>query len=258
VKKPHLFSLLETELGKKEGLFVWQEIFGKHPLFFCEQENTPFASALIKEIIKQRKKNIPLAYVLGYQNFFGYNFFVNENTLIPRVETERLIEHIQERECSHKQKILDLGCGSGCIGITLSLLFPNWEITLSDISKDALKVAKYNAKLHKKSLLFLESNLLENISSSFDIIVANLPYLPETWKHPSTEKEPDLALYSGKDGLSLLQKLSKELQKNLPFVLYVEADASQISKLKTLFSFAKKIETLFDLQKQERFLRCEF
>ena len=164
--------------------------------------------ALFKDLIKARLDNKPLQYILGTTNFYGLELIVNKNVLIPRFETEELVENTKKiietkfKDIS-KIKILDLCCGSGAIGLALKNLFPEIDVTMSDISRSALEVAKQNsAKLNLKSEI-IESNLFENIKEKYNIIVSNPPYIKvgEEIEDIVKNNEPPLALYAGEDGL---------------------------------------------------------
>lgn len=183
--------------------------------------------------VERRLHREPIAYITGVKEFYGREFAVTPETLIPRPETEDLIELTLNNAGKKSQAVLDAGCGSGCIGITLKLERPEWKITLADISSDALKVAEKNAtNLHAKIEL-RESDLLtvfENSGEKFDIIVANLPYVNQSWEiSPETAFEPQLALYADNNGLALIKKLIEQTPEVLrPHgLLLLEADPEQ-------------------------------
>lgn len=193
LKKYHFIEielLLSQVLGKpKEFLFM-------HP----EYNLTTKQINNLTKFIKRRQKGEPIAYILGFKDFCGLRFKVNKNVLIPRPETEWLVERIAKIE-KKGIRVLDLGTGSGCIAITLAQLHPKWRIFASDISKKALEVAKVNAKKHQAQIKFIRSNLFNNIKARFDFIVANLPYVPayDYKKLKSGLKfEPKLALLERK------------------------------------------------------------
>lgn len=186
--------------------------------------------------LERRLAREPIAYIVGYKEFYGRTFIVTSDTLIPRSETEDLIELIAKQLHSSSVRLLDVGCGSGCIGITLKLEVPALNVTLSDISNSALKVAQKNAhRLGAKQVRYVTSNLLDHWlshekSKVFDIIVANLPYVDRSWKtSPELKHEPDVALYARDNGLALIKKLitqSKSLLVNNGY-LALEADPEQ-------------------------------
>lgn len=139
------------------------------------------------EYVTKRRKGLPVAYILGYKYFYRHKFKVTQDTLIPRPETEELVDLVVDRiknpatsrllRASQKIKILDMGTGSGCIAISLALQLQA-DISASDISKKALDIAKTNAKNLRANITLINSDLWENIAGKFDIVIANLPYVP--------------------------------------------------------------------------------
>lgn len=175
-------------------------------------------------------------------NFYGRNFYVDENVLTPRPETEQIIDEVlslcgkpilpgvePEKSVLDPQNItiLDVGTGSGCIAITLSLELSGATIYASDISEKALKIAKENAKNLGAKVDFITSNLLENINITPDLIVANLPYVDKNWDwldKESLKQDPNLALYAEDGGLRLIKGLIDTVNSKY---LILEADPSQ-------------------------------
>ncbi len=132
----------------------------------------------VEKLAKLRLQGRPVAYILGYKDFYGLRFKVNRNVLIPRPETEWLVDRAMTRAALGKAKILDIGTGSGAIAVSLAKeLRSRAALEASDISQKALMVAKQNAKNHKVKIKFHHSNLFSNITGKFDIIIANLPYV---------------------------------------------------------------------------------
>lgn len=154
------------------------------------------------------KKNRPVWYIIGEAPFYGYNFNVSEDVLIPRFETEELVENVimlyDKYFKGEKLDVLDVATGSGCIGITLSLEEPNMNVTITDISNEALNIAKSNAKKFDAHVRILQGDMVEPVKNEkFDIIVSNPPYIPEDEEVMSIVKdnEPNIALFGGKDGM---------------------------------------------------------
>ena len=171
-------------------------------------------------LIKRRTKGEPVAYLTNHKEFFGLDFYVDERVLIPRPETEELVEEVI-KVVSNKGSVIsnqslticDIGTGSGCIAIALAKNLPNIKLIATDISKDALTVAKKNARQLKvyDRIKFLHGNLLEPIKNmKLDIIVANLPYLT---KQEALKHEPNLALVASNKGLSLYNELFHQIKK---------------------------------------------
>lgn len=191
--------------------------------------------------LNKRVRRIPLAYIFREKDFFGRTFFVNENVLIPRPETEILIE-ITKKYAKNSDKILDIGTGSGIIPITLKAeLGDEIEVFASDISVQALAIANLNAqKILSQNIELFESNLLEQIPaetlSKITIITANLPYVNRDWvdfeKNNELHHEPQIALYAQKNGLELIFKLIYQAQ-DLPKLekIILEADPSQFKEI---------------------------
>ncbi len=191
--------------------------------------------------LNKRARRIPLAYIFREKDFFGRTFFVNENVLVPRPETEILIE-ITKKYAKNSDKILDIGTGSGIIPITLKAeLGDEIEVFASDVSVQTLAVANLNAqKILSQNIELFESNLLEQIPaetlSKITIITANLPYVNRDWvdfeKNNELHHEPQIALYARKNGLELIFKLLYQAQ-DLPKLekIILEADPSQFKEI---------------------------
>lgn len=169
-----------------------------------------------KRLADKRAGGEPMAYILGYKEFYGRNFIVNKDVLIPRPETEMLIELIKGEG---NAKILDLCAGSGCIGLTLALECKDAKVTLSDISPKAVDIIKKNAENLGVEVNIVESDLFDDIEGKFDIIVSNPPYIgSETIEMLETtvkDYEPRLALDGGRDGLKFYKKIIPNSKKYL-------------------------------------------
>ena len=176
---------------------------------------------LYKESLKALNENRPIQYVIGHVNFYGLKFKVNENVLIPRFETEELVENIKnylEKKNITNPKILDLGCGSGVIGLTLKSFFKDADITLTDISDEALQVARENTSNLNLDVNFIKSDWFSNVKvDKYDVIVSNPPYIKtdEEIEEIVKNNEPALALYGGADGLDCYRKILKDINKYL-------------------------------------------
>jgi len=166
----------------------------------------------IREALRKRGQGIPLQHILGNVEFAGLTFKSDERALIPRPETEELVDLICQNQDLFPEtpRILDLGTGSGVIGLSLAHRLPKTaEVVLSDVSSKALSLAKENAEQLEIPATLVESSLFEQVSGTFDLIVANLPYIPESEREqlaPEVTHDPDLALFSGSDGLDLIRK----------------------------------------------------
>ena len=166
--------------------------------------------------------NKPIQYLIGYSNFYGRDFIVNEDVLIPRFETEELVENVLYRYDDYfkgkKVDVCDLATGSGCIAITLSLEEKNMNVIATDISSAALNVARKNMENLGGKVKFLEGDMLAPLEGyKFDIFVSNPPYIPdnELVDPLVKENEPNLALFGGLDGLRFYRIILKDLKKYL-------------------------------------------
>jgi release factor glutamine methyltransferase len=190
-------------------------------LEFSEEEMVVWNS-----ILEQLKKEIPIQYLLGKTSFYGLDFEVNESVLIPRPETEELVDWIIESQKSkvksQKIHILDIGTGSGCIAISLAKNISNSQVYAIDVSEKALATANKNAELNKVNVTFINQNILEteDLKQQFDIIVSNPPYVrnleKEEIKKNVLDNEPHLALFvEDNDALIFYRKIAELAQKNL-------------------------------------------
>jgi len=214
-----------------------------------------------ENLVIQRQKNIPVAYLVGHKEFFGLDFLVNKNVLVPRPDTELMVEetlkHLNTLSPNYNNVLLiDVGTGSGCIPISIrkSVLsaYPNLPTIAIDVSKKTLCVAKKNAKKHTVKIKFLHGNLLEPILkiehgsnglNGFEqiIVTANLPYITEQQfqNEQSIQHEPKIALVAENDGLALYEKILQQIKQitntyNLKPKTYFEIDPIQTDKIKIL------------------------
>lgn len=171
--------------------------------------------------VRAIKGGQPVQYALGHAPFYGREFNVDRRVLIPRPETEELVDWILKDEKQSAINILDIGTGSGAIAVTLQAERPAWKVTASDISKDALIVADSNQIQHHVAVQLIESDLFDQFSpeNQFDVIVSNPPYIAEQEKFVMDDSvlmyEPDLALFAADDGLALYKKMAAALLEYL-------------------------------------------
>jgi len=189
---------------------------------------------LYKKLIDARLNNKPVQYIVGTTEFYGLELFVNENVLIPRFETEELVENtlkIINEKFNSNVKILDLCCGSGAIGLAIKNKLPNAVVTMSDISKKALEVASKNKENLNLNIEIIESDLFENINESYDVIISNPPYIATNEEIESLVKdnEPHLALYGGEKGLDYYEKILENISGylNNKFLIALEIGQNQ-------------------------------
>ncbi len=230
------------------------------------------------KFLERRSQGEPLAYILGYKEFYGMDFLVGKEVLVPRPETESLV---REAMISAPKKgnfnVWDIGTGSGCIAITLAKILDE-ELCLNkvfalDISKKALNKASKNAQKHKvKKLKLIKSDILDhflknknkykNIFKELNIIVANLPYLTEEQYKgsPSIQYEPRKALVASEGGLKCYRRLLEQIRKipDLKFILILEIDPGQVSEMKKIINKnlpESEIEIKKDFSNQDRLIK---
>ncbi len=190
-----------------------------------------------------RLDRVPIAYIIGHKEFYGRSFKVTPATLIPRPESETIIDLLKERVnqpelplSNQVPKLVDVGTGSGCLGITAKLELPELEVTLTDTSRHALSVAEENARSLQADVSTLKSDLLQGYPFTADFALANLPYVSQDWEvSPETRHEPKEALFAGNDGLALIYQLLEEAPSRLnpKGTLFIEADPRQHAAITT-------------------------
>lgn len=208
--------------------------------------------------------NEPVQYIIGEACFYGYDFIVTKDCLIPRCETEELVENVlylyDDYFKDQKVELVDVGTGSGCISVTLAAEEKNMNVTATDISSDALKIASANAKKMNVNVEFIEGDMLNPLyGRKFDILVSNPPYIPQTEVVDSLVKdnEPNVALFGGEDGLKFYKIILENANKilNEKCILAFEHGYQMTEKIEKLakdnFPTAK-VYTKKDLQGHDR------
>ena len=212
------------------------------------------------ELLTRRLNGEPLQYIEEYIPFYSIQINVDQRCLIPRPETEFLIELIKNKSDNPK-KILDVGTGTGCIALMLKKLYPESTVDACDISLEALDLAKENSEINNLKINLFQSDLLSGVEEmNYDIIVANLPYIPtETLSNLKSEVvdyEPLIALDGGNDGLLYINRLVNEIEekdiKNL--TLFLEVDTSHATTILNNLSHWKQVELEKDLVERDRYI----
>ena len=220
----------------------------------------------LKAIQEQLLAHMPAQYIIGNSDFYGLTLKVDEQVLIPRPETEELVELILSENPEKSLSVLDIGTGSGAIALALANSRPDWQITASDISKEALALAAENAQSCGLNLAFLQSDCFEEISGRFDIIVSNPPYISETDKDEVglnvLTSEPHMALFAEEDGYAVYRKIAEQAGDYLTEKgkIYLEIGYKQGTGVKELFkkSFPqKRIRVLQDQFGKDRMVAVD-
>ncbi len=211
--------------------------------------------------VEERKKRKPFQYIINKQNFYGLDFYVDENVLIPRFDTEVLVEKILKDNKDNNFQILDLCTGSGAIAISLKKLGEYKSVKALDISEKALDIAKKNSSLNETTIDFICSDMFEKINGKFDIIVSNPPYIPsrdiEDLSLEVKDYEPKLALDGLEDGLYFYRIIAKEAKAYLKEngKIYLEIGYNQAKDIREIFKEYNKIEVYKDLAGKDRVVK---
>ena len=230
-------------------------------IFAIQQEVTEEEKEFVEEIYTKLANHIPAQYIIGHADFFGMQLKVDERVLIPRPETEELVELILAENPKENLKVLDIGTGSGAIALALAKSRPDWIITASDISQDAIDLASKNAEIQNLNIFLKKSDCFSKISSKYDIIVSNPPYISRSDESEIglnvLHSEPHLALFADEDGLAIYRKIAEESKDYLSDggKIYLEIGYKQGSSVPTLFKENlpdKRVRTLKDQFGQDR------
>lgn len=251
---------------KKEELPNIDYLIKNYIYLSNDQKNNKKNISLIK-IIKLKRalnqlKTKPMQYIIGNVDFYGYKYKVNKNVLIPRFETEELVENTItyiNNMFNKKVSILDIGTGSGCIGITLKRKIKDSDVALTDISKKALNIAEYNSK--GLDIKLIHSDIFKNIYDRYDLIISNPPYISydEDVMDIVKNNEPNIALYSKNDGLYFYEEILKNCKKHLndKFLIAFEIGCTQkeaVINIAHKYLNNIKIESKKDMQGRDRMI----
>lgn len=218
IVKESFINVDENSVSKKDIEYLIKETFSLTHTDFILKQDEMFSDELLYSKLEELKKGKPVEYVLGYSYFCLNKFEVNENTLIPRSETEdlvyRTLELIKETKIN-KPRILDIGSGSGCIPITIYKMIETLKIDSVDISLKALEICKRNNELNNTKVNFFQSDCFENINDKYDLIISNPPYIDEdTYVQESVLKyEPHTALFADNHGLAIYERIIANIEK---------------------------------------------
>ena len=230
-------------------------------IFTLQQEATEEEKQFVEEIYKKLAAHIPAQYIIGHAEFFGIQLKVDERVLIPRPETEEIVDLILTENPEKNLKVLDIGTGSGAIALALAKNRPDWSVTAADISEDALELATENAKRQNLDLTFIRTDCFSEISSKYDIIVSNPPYISRADEVEVglnvLHSEPHLALFADEDGLAIYRRIGEDSKDYLNDggKIYLEIGYKQGQSVPNLFrkNFPeKRVRTLKDQFGQDR------
>ena len=269
MKLAQLFSDFEEELIRQgeeaESLsFVYRSLKNQSFtdfVFALQQEVDEEEKQFVEEIYQQLATHKPAQYIIGYADFFGMQLTVDERVLIPRPETEELVQLILAENPKENLKILDIGTGSGAIALALAKNRPNWLVTATDISQEALDLASENAKNQNLNIFFKKSDCFAEISEKYDIIVSNPPYISREDESEVglnvLHSEPHLALFADEDGLAIYRRIAEDAKDYLKDggKIYLEIGYKQGQSVPELFRKylpEKRVRTLKDQFGQDR------
>ena len=230
-------------------------------VFALQQEAIEEEKQFVEEIYKKLAAHIPAQYIIGHAEFFGMQLKVDERVLIPRPETEELVKLILTENLKDNLRVLDIGTGSGAIALALAKNRPDLSVTAADISQDALEIATENANAQNLNLSFIKSDCFSEISSKYDIIVSNPPYISREDQEEVglnvLHSEPHLALFADEDGLAIYRRIAEDSKDYLNDggKIYLEIGYKQGQSVPALFMEnlpEKRVRTLKDQFGQDR------
>ena len=230
-------------------------------VFALQQEVTDEDYKFVEDIYIKLASHIPAQYIIGHAEFYGMQLKVDERVLIPRPETEELVKLILTENPEKNLKVLDIGTGSGAIALALAKNRPDWSVTAADISQDALDLSLENAYAQNLNLSFIKSDCFSEISSKYDIIVSNPPYISRADEEEVglnvLHSEPHLALFADEEGLVIYRKIAEESKDHLTDggKIYLEIGYKQGQSVPALFMEnlpEKRVRTLKDQFGQDR------
>ena len=263
----NLLFFAKQHIHSDHAKILLAELLNKNPLelLTCLEETVPEETVEIyKKEVMALEVGKPLQYVIGNVNFYGNKFYINENVLIPRFETEELVEQTTEyikKFFTEPVDIIDLGCGSGVIGLTLEQKVSTNSVDLIDISEKSLEVTKVNKENLNSKANLIQSDMFENINKKYDVIISNPPYIKTTEEIEDIvlNNEPHLALFAGVDGLDCYKKIINNLPNHMKDKCLVAFEIG-MTQARDITNLAKevlgniKVEVKKDLSGKDRML----
>jgi release factor glutamine methyltransferase len=240
-------------------------------LLIMERSSSPDAlGEAFTTLVERRARREPLAYITGVREFWGLSFAVTPTVLVPRPETELIVESLLERfpDADQRMHVADVGTGSGCLAVAIAHERPNALVTAIDLAADAVEVARQNAHRHgvASRVAFRRGDLLEGVTDTFDAIVSNPPYVPqvdrETLQPEVRDHEPAIALFAGPDGLSVIARLVSQATSRLapggPLIFEIGVGQSErVTRLISETHGLRMVALKRDLQGIERVVAAE-
>jgi len=250
---------LDADVLLAHALGVPKETLVAHP----DVELTAAERSRFDDLIAKRAGGVPVAYLRGFKEFYGLRFAVDDRVLVPRPETETLVDAIREYAGDRDLVVVDVGTGSGAIAIALAVSAPRLRVIATDISADALAVARANATAHHVQIDFREGDLLAPVTELVDVVAANLPYLRDddleelAGERTSLAFEPRVATVAGADGLALVRHAIADLPRVLApgGAAFFECDPPQAGPIAALLAPLGTASVLTDLAGLERAVR---
>jgi release factor glutamine methyltransferase len=249
--------------GEMDADFIMNKVIGCRPELHPSGVLSDSEYAEFKSLIARRINREPMDSILGFTEFLGLNIPFSHHTLSPRQETEIMVDNIiRENKNFHNLQVLDLCSGSGCIGLSIAK-YLDADVTLSDISSEALAQSQKNAKLNNIDVKFVSSDMFDNITGKFDIIVSNPPYIErrdlDSLEPEVRDYDPILALDGGEDGLIFYRRFALESTKYLKNggLIYIEFGVRQAEQIKTMLEKNfENIEIIKDYSGIDRYIKA--
>ncbi len=238
--------------------FVWRNQYSLTKLDWLNLQRELISEAdleQLKVIAKRLQQHEPPQYIVGWAEFCDLRFAVDARVLIPRPETEELVRLILVENDAMPKRVLDIGTGSGAIAISLAKMRKSWELTASDISDDALRLAAVNAAENGETVKFVKSDVFDKIEGKFDVLVSNPPYISFSDENEVDQSvksyEPHMALFAENDGLAVYEKIARQAREHLTLKgrIYLEIGYKQGESVKKLFETyfpEKQVKVLTD------------
>jgi len=250
------FKTAGISSARLDALILLEDSLHKDRAWILAHPETKISQAVAGRLsrkVERRARHVPLAYIRGHTEFYGRRFKVNRHVLEPRPESETMIELLKRLKLPDRPAIADVGTGNGAIGITAALELPGSTVDLYDISAGCVSVAKHNTHLHELHLHVRKMNLLSRPLRPYDVILANMPYVPDKWQiNQAAMAEPKIAIFGGKDGLDVYRKLFAQLGRFTwkPSYVLTEALPPQHEKLAAIAAAHG-----FNLRKSDDFIQ---